>query len=99
MRIFNDWYHYCSTELCSNDSIYAAGTYTNQNINEDYENGDILHFWYLCNQSSPTIQNFICGLDDLLEEVFPNEHNFVETVETDLSPLIHRYILVCHGDE
>lgn len=99
MKIFKDWYHDNSTEICSNDSIYAAGAYTNQSINEDYENGDILHFWYLCNQSSPTIQNFICGLYDLLEEVFPNEHNFVETVKTDLSPLIHTYILVRHRDE
>ena len=79
----------------------AAGVYMSRgSLNEEeYEDGDILHFWYLCNQSSPTIQKFICGLYDLLIEVFPDEHKFVETVESELSPLIHRYILVRHGDE
>ena len=79
----------------------AAGAYTgNARLNEEeYEDGDILHFWYLCNQSSPAVQKFACGLYDLLNECFPDEHKFVDTVESELSPLIHRYILVRHGDE
>ena len=99
MRTFKEWRGDCFADHCSTTPIHTAGAYTNQRLNENYEDGDILHFWYLCNQSSPTIQKFICGLYDLLNEVFPDEHKFVETVESELSPLIHRYILVRHGDE
>ena len=97
MRTFKEW-------RGNNGSAQfpAAGAYVSSsslNENEEYEDGDILHFWYLCNQSSPAVQKFTCGLYDLLTECFPDEHKFVDTVESELSPLIHRYILVRHGDE
>ena len=99
MRTFKEWRD-CSTDLCSNTPIHTAGAYMcHLNESEEYEDGDILHFWYLCNQSSPAVQKFACGLYDLLNECFPDEHKFVDTVESELSPLIHRYILVRHGDE
>ena len=102
MRTFKEWRGDCSTDHGSNTPIHTAGAYTgNARLNEDeeYEDGDILHFWYLCNQSSPAVQKFACGLYELLNECFPDEHKFVDTVESELSPLIHRYVLVRHGDE
>ena len=98
MRTFKEWRDR-STDLCSNTPIHTAGAcMCRLDEDEEYEDGDILHFWYLCNQSSPAIQKFACGLYDLLNECFPDEHKFVDTVESELSPLIHRYILVRHGD-
>ena len=69
------------------------------NLTEEYEDGDILHFWYLCNQDSLGVKKFIVGLNDLMNDCFPNEQKFAETQESALSSLIHRYILVRHGDE
>ena len=97
MRTFKEW-------RGNNGSAQfpAAGVYVSSgslNEDEEYEDGDILHFWYLCNQSSPAVKKFIVGLNDFMDECFPNEHKFVDTVESELSPLIHRYILVRHGDK
>ena len=100
MRTFKEWRDDYPTAHCSNTPIHTAGAYMCRlNENEEYEDGDILHFWYLCNQSSPGVKKFILGLNDLMDECFPNEHKFADTVESELSPLIHRYILVRHGDE
>ena len=103
MRTFKEWRDKHSNGNGSDIPLHAAGVYTPQRLNEnedkEYEDGDILHFWYLCNQSSPAVQKFACGLYDLLNECFPDEHKFVDTVESELSSLIHRYILVRHGDE
>ena len=66
---------------------------------EEYDDGDILHFWYLCNQDSPAVKRFILGLNDLMDECFPNEHKCTESKESEHSSLLHRYILVSHGDE
>ena len=100
MRTFKEWCDKHSPDNGS-DPLHTAGVYVSRgSLNEDdYEAGDILHFWYLCNQSSPAIQKFTCGLYELLNECFPDEHKFVDTVESEISPLIHRYILVRHGDE
>ena len=97
MRTFKEWRDR-STDLCSNTPIHTAGACMCR-LDEEYEDGDILHFWYLCNQSSPAVKKFIVGLNDFMDECFPNEHKFADTVESELSPLIHRYILVRHGDK
>ena len=100
MRTFKEWRDDYPASHCSNTPIHTGGAcMCRLNEDEEYEEGDILHFWYLCNQSSPAVQKFACGLYELLNECFPDEHKFVDTVESELSPLIHRYILVRHGDE
>ena len=101
MRTFKEWRD-CSTDLCSNTPIPAAGAYTgNARLNEDeeYEDGDILNVWFLFNQSSPASMKFVVGLSELLSECYPGEHQVSETIETKLSPLAHKHILVRHGDE
>ena len=65
----------------------------------DYEDGDILNVWFLFNQSSPASMKFVVGLSELLSECYPGEHQVSETIETKLSPLAHKHILVHHGDE
>ena len=68
------------------------------NESEEYD-GDILNVWFLFNQSSPASMKFVVGLSELLSECYPNEHQVAETVESKLSPLAHKHILVRHGEE
>ena len=101
MTTFREWRDR-STDLCSNTPIHTAGAYvSNARLNEDeeYEDGDILNVWFLFNQSSPASMKFVVGLSELLSECYPGEHQVSETVETKLSPLAHKHILVRHGDE
>ena len=96
MRTFTEW-------RGNNGSAQfpAAGAYTgNARLNEEeYEDGDILNVWFLFNQSSPASMKFVVGLSELLSECYPGEHQVSETVETKLSSLAHKHILVHHGDE
>ena len=96
MRTFKEW-------RSNNGSaqLPAAGAYTgNARLNEEeYEDGDILNVWFLFNQSSPASMKFVVGLSELLSECYPSEHRFSETVESKLSPLAHKHILVRHGDD
>ena len=99
MRTFKEWRD-CSTDLFSNTPIHTAGAYMcHLNESEEYEDGDILNVWFLFNQSSPASMKFVVGLSELLSECYPNEHQVSETVETKLSSLAHKHILVRHGDE
>ena len=99
MRTFKEWRD-CSTDLCSNTPIPAAGAYMcHLNESEEYKDGDILNVWFLFNQSSPASMKFVVGLSELLSECYPNEHQVSETIETKLSPLAHKHILVRHGDD
>ena len=97
MRTFKEW-------RGNNGSAQfpAAGVYTSNvrlNEGEEYEDGDIIHIWFLFNQSSPASMKFVVGLSELLSECYPNEHQVSETVTSELSPLAHKHILVRHGDE
>ena len=96
MRTFKEW-------RGNNDSAQfpAAGAYTgNTRLNEEeYKDGDILNVWFLFNQSSPASMKFVVGLSELLSECYPGEHRFSEIVESKLSSLAHKHILVRHGDE
>ena len=99
MRTFKEWRDR-STDLCSNTPIHTAGAYMCRlDENEEYEDGDILNVWFLFNQSSPASLKFVVGLSELLSECYPGEHQFSETVESKLSSLAHKHILVRHGDE
>ena len=99
MRTFKEWRDR-STDLCSNTPIHTAGAYMcHLNESEEYEDGDILNVWFLFNQSSPASLKFVVGLSELLSECYPGEHQVSETIETKLSPLAHKHILVRHGDE
>ena len=99
MRTFKEWRDR-STDLCSNTPIHTAGAYMcHLNEDEEYEDGDILNVWFLFNQSSPASMKFVVGLSELLSECYPGEHQVSETVESKLSPLAHKHILVRHGDE
>ena len=99
MRTFKEWRD-CSTDLCSNTPIHTAGAYMcHLNESEEYEDGDILNVWFLFNQSSPASMKFVVGLSELLSECYPSEHRFSEIVESKLSSLAHKHILVRHGDE
>ena len=95
MRTFTEW-------RGNNGSAQfpAAGAYTgNARLNEEeYEDGDILNVWFLFNQSSPASMKFVVGLSELLSECYPGEHQVSETVESKLSSLAHKHILVRHGD-
>ena len=64
----------------------------------DYEDGDILRFWYIVDQDSPGVSKFVIGLSNLMDECFPEERKHTETLESDNSSLVHRYICVCHED-
>ena len=98
MRTFKEWRDR-STDLCSNTPIHTAGAYMCRlNENEEYEDGDILNVWFLFNQSSPASLKFVVGLSELLSECYPGEHQVSETIETKLSSLAHKHILVRHGD-
>ena len=97
MRTFKEW-------RGNNGSAQfpAAGAYTGNarlNEGEEYEDGDILNVWFLFNQSSPASMKFVVGLSELLSECYPGEHQFSEIVESKLSSLVHKHILVRHGDE
>ena len=99
MRTFKEWRDR-STDHGSNTPIHTAGAYMYRlNENEEYEHGDILNVWFLFNQSSPASMKFVVGLSELLSECYPSEHQVSETVETKLSSLAHKHILVRHGDE
>ena len=95
MRTFKEW-----SGNNGSAQFSAAGAYTgNTRLNEEYEDGDILNVWFLFNQSSPASMKFVVGLSELLSECYPNEHRFSESVESKLSSLAHKHILVRHGDE
>lgn len=64
----------------------------------DYEDGDILRFWYIVDQDSPGVSKFVIGLSNLMDECFPEERKYKQTLESDNSSLVHRYICVCHED-
>ena len=99
MRTFKEWRDR-STDLCSNTPIHTAGAYMCRlDENEEYEDGDILNVWFLFNQSSPASMKFVVGLSELLSECYPGEHRFSEIVESKLSSLAHKHILVRHGDD
>ena len=68
-------------------------------LKEDYDEGDILHFWYLFNQDSPAVKKFILGLSALMDECFPEERKYAETIERDDFPIAHRYICVKHESD
>ena len=70
-------------------------------LREDYEatKGDILHFWYLCNEDSPRVRMFIAGLDDLMDRCFPEEKHEEQTLESRLDPyFVHRHIRITEDD-
>ena len=99
MRTFKEWRDR-STDLCSNTPIHTAGAYMcHLDESEEYDDGDILNVWFLFNQSSPASMKFVVGLSELLSECYPNEHQVSEIVESKLSSLAHKHILVRHGDE
>ena len=87
---------YCDGE----EWIYFGASIDEFDFDEDeeYEDGDILNVWFLFNQSSPASLKFVVGLSELLSECYPGEHQVSETIETKLSPLAHKHILVRHGD-
>ena len=89
MKIFNEWVE----RNTHGKQLFPSMP------NEDYEEGDILHFWYLFNQDSPAVKKFILGLSALLDECFPEEHKYAETVECDNAPLAHRYIYIRHEND
>ena len=99
MRTFKEWRDR-STDHGSNTPIHTAGAYMcHLNESEEYKDGDILNVWFLFNQSSPASMKFVVGLSELLSECYPSEHRFSEIVESKLSSLAHKHILVRHGDE
>ena len=65
----------------------------------DYEDGDILRFWYIVDQDSPAVSKFVIGLSNLMADCFPEERQYTETLESDNSSLLHRYICICHEDD
>ena len=89
MRTFKEWRDGCPSSKCR--------PFPNP-IAEEYEDDDILHFWYLCNEKSPAVKKFVAGLNDLLEKCFPSNKKYTDTKESELSPLIHRYIRVTSED-
>ena len=101
MRTFKEWSDAHPTDHCSDTPIHTAGAYMchlDENEGEEYEDGDILNVWFLFNQSSPASMKFVVGLSELLSECYPGEHQFSEIVESKLSSLAHKHILVRHGD-
>ena len=62
----------------------------------NYKEGPILQFWYIVDQDSPGVKKFVRGLSDLMDECFPSERKDTDTVESDNSSLVHRYICVIH---
>ena len=89
MRTFREWRDGYPSSKCRHFPNHIA---------EEYEDDDILHFWYLCNEKSPAVKKFVAGLNDLLDECFPGNKKQTETQESELSPLIHRYIRVTNED-
>ena len=89
MRTFKEWRDGCPSSKFRHFPLP---------LSEDYEDDDILHFWYLCNEKSPAVKKFVAGLNDLLDECFPGNKKQTETQESELSPLIHRYIRVTNED-
>jgi len=89
MRTFKEWRDGYSSSKCRHFPNPIA---------EEYEDDDILHFWYLCNEKSPAVKKFVVGLNDLLDECFPSNKKYTDTKESELSPLIHRYIRVTNED-
>ena len=66
----------------------------------DYdESNQILRFWYIVDKDVPGISKFVLGLSNLMDECFPEERKYTETLESDNSSLVHRYICVCHEDD
>ena len=62
----------------------------------DYEDGDILRFWYIVDQDSPAVSKFVLGLSNLMADCFPDERKYTDTLECDNSSLLHRFICVTH---
>ena len=89
MRTFKEW--------CDGYPINKCRPFPHP-LTEEYEDDDILHFWYLCNEKSPAVKKFVAGLNDLLEKCFPSNKKYTDTKESELSPLIHRYIRVTNED-
>jgi len=66
----------------------------------DYdESNKILRFWYIVDKDVPGISKFVLGLSNLMADCFPEERKYTETLESDNSSLVHRYICVCHEDD
>ena len=66
----------------------------------DYdETNQILRFWYIVDKDVPGISKFVLGLSNLMADCFPEERKYTETLESDNSSLVHRYICVCHEDD
>ena len=100
MKTFKEWREDYPASHCSNTPIHTGGAcMCRLNEDKEYEDGDILNVWFLFNQSSPASLKFVVGLSELLSECYPNEHQVSETVESKLSPLAHKHILVRHGDD
>ena len=101
MRTFKEWRNDRSTDHWNDASIPYAGAYRCRlnESEEEYKDGDIIHIWFLFNQSSPASMKFVVGLSELLNKCYPNEHQVSETVKSELSSLAHTHILVRHGDE
>lgn len=64
--------------------------------NHNYKEGSILQFWYIVDQDSPGVKKFVRGLSALMDQCFPSERKDTDTVESDNSSLVHRYICVTH---
>lgn len=70
-------------------------------LHEDYDDpeGDIFHFWYLCNENSARVRMFIAGLNSLMDRCFPDTKREEQTVESHLNPnFIHKYIRITEDD-
>jgi len=89
MRTFKEWrdgYH---------RRPYPPMLYEDDEVTE----GDIFHFWYLCNEDSPRVRMFIAGLNSLMDRCFPDTKRDEQTVESHLTPnFIHRYIRITEDD-
>ena len=89
MRIFKEW---CDRRKASRHFHLAE--------DGDYEESNqILRFWYIVDKDVPGISKFVLGLSNLMDECFPEERKYTETLESDNSSLVHRYICVCHEDD
>ena len=74
MRTFKEW--------CDGYPISKCRPFPHP-LTEEYEDDDILHFWYLCNEKSPAVKKFVAGLNDLLDECFPFNKKQTETQESE----------------
>ena len=91
MKTFNEW----------RDGYAPSRRPIPSTLHEDYEvtEGDIFHFWYLCNEDSPRVLKFIAELNRLMDKCFPEMKIEEQTLKSHLNPyFIHRHIRITEGD-